>query len=229
MSQPNAGGKKGEKLDRFECMLGIRARDPPPTGNDKISSASMIIPALEAARSLSPSGENSARQSPRQIPGISTPEPLGDPRVGFVAPALHPVVRNTALALSSSGQDTAPAPQAEIASEKNLPAQALGILSEKDKSALEANETRSKLDIEAFRAGVRGKRETCLKNQWEFEFRGRAINLRYQADKIISWLAKCKEVGNTVIQYDPSHAAPPWTGIRFLLQVSPTTLFNILC
>jgi hypothetical protein len=51
--------------------------------------------------------------------------------------------------------------------------------------------------------------------------------LRNQADKIISWLVKFKEVGDITVQYDPSHAALPWAGIRFLLQVSWDTLFRI--
>ena len=33
------------------------------------------------------------------------------------------------------------------------------------------------------------------------------------------WVEKFKEVGDTIIQYDPGHAALPWAGVRFVLQV----------
>ena len=92
-------------------------------------------------------------------------------------------------------------------------------MSGKDKRAPEGNDTTPNLDIEELLVAVREKREICLENQWEFEFRGRAVNLRDQADKIITWLAKFKEVGDMAIQKDPGHAALPWAGIRFLLQV----------
>ena len=116
-----------------------------------------------------------------------------------------------------------PVPPAGTVSDKSevrsLWAQALESLPAKDRDTLETNETGSSLDIEELLEEVRAKRETCLKNQWEFELCGRSVNLRYQADKIISWLAKFKEVGDIAIQQDPSHAALPWAGIRFLLQV----------
>jgi hypothetical protein len=109
----------------------------------------------------------------------------------------------------------------------NLWDRALAGLSEKDKNMLKTNEAMSRMDIEVLLDAVRVKRETCLRNRWEFEFRGRVINLRYQADKIISWLVKFMEVGDIAVQYDPSHAALPWAGIRFLLLVGWNTLFRI--
>lgn len=37
--------------------------------------------------------------------------------------------------------------------------------------------------------------------------------------KIAKWIDLFKQVGDTVVQYDPVHAALPWAGVRFLLQV----------
>lgn len=37
--------------------------------------------------------------------------------------------------------------------------------------------------------------------------------------KIVTWLNHFKQIGDVVIQYDPTHAALPWAGVRFLLQV----------
>jgi translation initiation factor RLI1 len=109
----------------------------------------------------------------------------------------------------------------------NLWDRALADSPEKDRNTLMADETRSKLDIDELLDAVRVKREMCLRNQWEFKFRDRVINLRDQADKIISWLVKFKEVGDIAIQHDPSHAALPWAGIRFMLQVGGKNLFHI--
>ena len=45
------------------------------------------------------------------------------------------------------------------------------------------------------------------------------IDLRDRADKILEWVEKFKQIGDIAVQYDPVHAALPWAGIRFLLQV----------
>jgi len=37
--------------------------------------------------------------------------------------------------------------------------------------------------------------------------------------KIIKWIDLFKQVGDVAVQYDPVHAALPWAGVRFLLQV----------
>ena len=137
-----------------------------------------------------------------------------------------PTTSNTITGTSTSDLESVSA-ESEA---RSLWAQALNSMSEKDKgtlrdlsgkdkSAPEGNETTSNIDIEELLVAVRAKREICLENQWEFEFPGRAVNLRDQADKIITWLAKFKEVGDIAIQKDPGHAALPWAGIRFLLQV----------
>ena len=119
----------------------------------------------------------------------------------------------------------------------DLWAQALSTMSKKEKRWLrrlsgeeehtvEGNEATSKLDIKELIDAVQAKRRMCLEKQWEFQFRGRAVNLRDQADKVISWLAKFKEIGDIAIQKDPGHAALPWAGIRFFLQVGPATSFR---
>ena len=49
---------------------------------------------------------------------------------------------------------------------------------------------------------------------------GKEIVLRDVLEKIIRWLNYFKAVGDAAVQYDPGHAALPWAGVRFLLQVS---------
>ena len=175
------------------------------------------------------SPETPASRAGREvIPITTTSEPLGGPIEGLVVPAPPLVFRSSEPPLSTP---PTPASRPGAVSDKSevggLWARALERLSKKDKKTLESNKTGSHVDIEELLGEVHEKREMCLENQWEFKFRGRTVNLRYQADKILSWLAKFKEVGDIAIQQDPSHAALPWAGIRFLLQVSLKALVRI--
>jgi hypothetical protein len=37
--------------------------------------------------------------------------------------------------------------------------------------------------------------------------------------KVVKWIDLFKQVGDAAVQYAPVHAALPWAGVRFLLQV----------
>ena len=225
MSQLNAGDKKtgGKRLgDQILRSLGKRSRSSSAIVSSTTTRASSATtPVSETAQPPGLSGNNSTLQIRELIPAMKAPEPLGRPDLEMVVQAPHLVARSPAPPLSSTA---AQVPHAGGGSNKgqvgSLWARAMGTLSEKDKNTLETRKTGPNLDIEELVEAVRAKRKTCLENQWGFEFRGQSVDLRYQADKIISWLAKFKEVGDIAIQQDPSHAALPWAGIRFLLQVS---------
>lgn len=45
------------------------------------------------------------------------------------------------------------------------------------------------------------------------------INIREHFDKIVSWVQKFIAIGDTIVTYDPGHAALPWAALRFILQV----------
>ncbi|KAF8247054.1 hypothetical protein K440DRAFT_661671 [Wilcoxina mikolae CBS 423.85] len=62
-------------------------------------------------------------------------------------------------------------------------------------------------------------RNTCLEKRWKFTWKGEAIVLHDTAEKILAWLDKFRQIGDIIIQYDPVHAALPWAGVRFLLDV----------
>jgi hypothetical protein len=38
--------------------------------------------------------------------------------------------------------------------------------------------------------------------------------------KVITWANKFIQIGDTIMQYDPGHAALPWAGIRLMLQIA---------
>ena len=54
---------------------------------------------------------------------------------------------------------------------------------------------------------------------WKVKFREEEVVLRDFGMKVLRWVDKFKQIGDIVVQYDPAHAALPWAGFRFLLQV----------
>lgn len=65
------------------------------------------------------------------------------------------------------------------------------------------------------------KRNQCYKKQWTYNWKGEKVILRDVADKLVAWINKFASIGNVVASFDPTHAALPWAGFRFFLQVSP--------
>lgn len=63
-------------------------------------------------------------------------------------------------------------------------------------------------------------RDNCLQKQWKCNWKGKTIILRDVADKLVGWVEKFKSIGDVAASFDPTHAALPWAGVRFLLQVS---------
>lgn len=97
---------------------------------------------------------------------------------------------------------------------------ALQNISDEERAAIAQNSFGSRLDIlQNIRDMVEIKRDTCEKKRWKFEFHGRRIILRDLADKVIKHIDHFKQVGDIVVSFDPTHAALPWAGVRFLLQV----------
>jgi len=67
---------------------------------------------------------------------------------------------------------------------------------------------------------TREQKEICEIHASKFTWRGKQYHSREVADKIIGWTETFIKVGDTAMQYDPGHAALPWAGVRFILQVS---------
>jgi hypothetical protein len=66
---------------------------------------------------------------------------------------------------------------------------------------------------------VEEKKRTCLEKRWKYKKGDKEIIIRDQLEKVVKWVDKFKEVGDNAVQYDPAHAALPWAGVRFFLQV----------
>ena len=68
---------------------------------------------------------------------------------------------------------------------------------------------------------IERKKQACLEKRWKYHKKnGDVIIIRDVLDKVATWLEKFKEIGDIIVQYDPTHAALPWAGVRLLLQVS---------
>lgn len=66
-------------------------------------------------------------------------------------------------------------------------------------------------------------KQRCIERRWKYTRKsGETVILRDVFDKIVKWIDTFKQIGDTVVQYDPVHAALPWAGIRFVLQVRYT-------
>jgi hypothetical protein len=63
-------------------------------------------------------------------------------------------------------------------------------------------------------------RKECVKKRWRYTRKsGETVIFADVFSKIAKWINIFKDVGDAAVQYDPVHAALPWAGIRFLLQV----------
>lgn len=71
-------------------------------------------------------------------------------------------------------------------------------------------------------AAVKEKQRYCIEKRWKFIFGGRIVDVKEEADKVVSWLDRFKAVGDIVANVDPMHVGLPWAGIRLLLEVIPT-------
>jgi len=63
-------------------------------------------------------------------------------------------------------------------------------------------------------------KQECINKRWRYTRKsGETVIFRDLFGKIVKWIDLFKQVGDVAVQYDPIHAALPWAGVRFLLQV----------
>lgn len=70
-----------------------------------------------------------------------------------------------------------------------------------------------KLDVEKAQKKCDEKRLHCKRKN------GEKVIFRDVLGKVLKWITIFRDVGDLAVQYDPGHAALPWAGVRFLLQV----------
>ena len=63
-------------------------------------------------------------------------------------------------------------------------------------------------------------RNVSIRKQWKLKRdNGQDIIARDILEKVLRAIHYFKEIGDVAVQFDPTHAALPWAGIRLLLQV----------
>ncbi|GJC89215.1 hypothetical protein ColLi_12053 [Colletotrichum liriopes] len=64
-------------------------------------------------------------------------------------------------------------------------------------------------------------RRQCVNKRWKVTMpNGEVVVLRDKMEKLIHWVDRFKQVGDVAVQYDPTAAALPWAGVRFILQAA---------
>ena len=104
---------------------------------------------------------------------------------------------------------------------RDLWALAAAQLNDGDRGSINLNQP-SKLNIlsELLAVAEQAKQE-CIKKKWRYTRKsGETVIVSDLFGKVIRWIDLFKQVGDAAAQYDPVHAALPWAGVRFLLQVS---------
>ncbi|GAM91406.1 hypothetical protein ANO11243_094560 [Dothideomycetidae sp. 11243] len=64
------------------------------------------------------------------------------------------------------------------------------------------------------------KQQECKQKNWQWQFRGRTIIVRDEADKVLFWLKRFKTIGGAVAEIDPVHIGLPWAVISSLLDLA---------
>lgn len=94
-------------------------------------------------------------------------------------------------------------------------------LSDDDKQQIDFNQSDKRAILNDLLSVVEEKKQLCMDKLWKYKKKdGDVVILRDSLEKVVKWVNKFKEVGDIVMQYDPAHAALPWAGVRFFLQVS---------
>lgn len=109
----------------------------------------------------------------------------------------------------------------QSAQPQDLWAEALAKLRKEDQLRLKSVQSDQRTVLEDVLVLVKDKQKESLRKRWSFKRKnGDRIVLRDQFEKIADWVTKFIEAGDVVVQFDPHHAALPWAGVKFLLQVS---------
>ncbi|THY27221.1 hypothetical protein D6D00_05033 [Aureobasidium pullulans] len=107
---------------------------------------------------------------------------------------------------------------------QNLWTAAVAKLPEKDQKALEQPKsgTATTSLIDDALAGVKSSEDKVNRNLIRVKTKRGEVPLRHYVDKLSKVLVQFREIGDTLVQYDPGHAALPWAGIA----VNDTTSFQ---
>lgn len=212
------------KRDRFKTIF--KGRSVSQTAGSSSQSASSNTLAASATQSLISTASTDARVArPNTIP-IHNDEPaiaIEPPLDATVTPTVEGITK------SQQVQEKSESPQTKLWEE------ALSKLSEVEQQAVQSIQVTSDSSaplterVIELVALTREKQRRCEMKAFKFRFRGQEIILRDVAEKVIVFLNKFKTIGDVAVSFDPTHAALPWAGIRFLIQVSKLPISLAVC
>lgn len=108
----------------------------------------------------------------------------------------------------------------ELRQTENLWNKALAALSDEDRQQVDFNQLGKRATLEELLSVIEERRQFCIQRRWKFKKRsGEVVFVRDILEKMVKSVNKFKEIGDVAVQYDPSHAALPWVGVRMVLQV----------
>ena len=80
--------------------------------------------------------------------------------------------------------------------------------------------------LKEVREAVKKRQVYYQRTSWRFKnSEGEDVQVRKFFDSILTWVERFIVVGDTVMQYDPGHAALPWAAVRMVLQVRNFSIF----
>ena len=95
-------------------------------------------------------------------------------------------------------------------------------LCEADRKKLQSVQSSNDFKVPELQTAADQAREECTKKRWQYKWKGRSVCLRDVCEKTVKWIQLFVQTGDVAVQYDPTHAALPWAGVRFLLQIAIT-------
>jgi hypothetical protein len=97
---------------------------------------------------------------------------------------------------------------------------AVAEMSEEDRGNLDVNRPDKLVVLSDLLSLAETSKQECIRKRWHYTKKsGEKVSFVDLFSKIVKWVDLFKQVGDTAVQYDPVHAALPWAGFRFLLQV----------
>ena len=105
---------------------------------------------------------------------------------------------------------------------QELWSQALSRIAPADKDHLQSLATENYIAaLSDFLSLTESSHQESLRKRWKYvRSNGEVVIIRDLFAKVTKWLDIFKQVGDQAVQYDPGHAALPWAGIRFVLQMA---------
>ncbi|KAF2117126.1 hypothetical protein BDV96DRAFT_571602 [Lophiotrema nucula] len=64
------------------------------------------------------------------------------------------------------------------------------------------------------------KRTQVESDRWSINVLGKRIKVRTEAELVLKWLERFKQIGDIVVNADPIHAGLPWAAVRLLIQAA---------